>query len=378
MNGLQDLLGVCWGIGSDRSGQPIAFVARLSVVLAVVVAMLAIGRDASAAVLPSSLIAYWNLNEASGSAVNDTALTGVASDTITLASGANTPTWIAGRLGGGLRFDGNDYANIPNSTDLNIGANQMSISMWVNLDLTPPNLPGAYGPIYDSATDCYNVYLDKGSHELRYKVMDVPGRAARPGISETILPVGSWHQVTAVYDGNGGTKGTAKIYWDGVLKDTHNGDDGGVNPLSGNVKTGQVARLGNDTGATYYSGALDDIGIWKDSLTDGEVMALYGLAGDPQLGLELGKADQLFGVHDTAVASETLNLAGLTWQYATGLGAYALGTPTRDVAGNVFLRLDAAGTGVVGLVPEPGSLALLGLATLVAAVWLPRRRQSTI
>ncbi len=230
-----------------------------------------VANDAAAVQLQTGLIAYWNLDDGIGLTAADTAPAGVSNDSGALGTGANTPTWIGGKFGYGLRFDGvNDYVHIASSTDLNIGTNAVSMSAWVNLDVLPSAV-STFGPIYDSAGDSYVLYLQQGVNELRFKVTTTNG-AARPGIPQAALSTGSWHHLAAVYNGAAGAAGTAKIYWDGVLMDTHTGDDGTPGTgLTGNVTAGQVARMGNDTGTSYYAGALDDLGVWNRALTDAEV-----------------------------------------------------------------------------------------------------------
>jgi hypothetical protein len=181
------------------------------------------------------------------------------------------PSWIWGKFRHALSFDGlDDYATIPSSTDLNIGTQQVTLSAWVYLQKLPSELSNPFGPIFDSDQDSYVIYLDKGANELRFKVTDTNGHAARPGIPATSLSTGSWHHVVAVFDGTG-TAGTAKIYWDGVLKDTHTGNDGsGGSGLTGFVRSGQKAMLGMN-GGYYCPVAIDDVGVWNRALTEAEI-----------------------------------------------------------------------------------------------------------
>lgn len=221
--------------------------------------------------LQTGLIGYWNFNEGSGTKIFDTAPFGSVQDTGSVTAGS--PTWISGKFGTALRFDGDDGATIPASTDLNIGTNQVTLSAWVYLEQLPTDLTNPYGPIFDSVGDSYVIYLEKGGNELKFKVTDTNGHAARPGIPGASLSTGSWHHVAGVFDGTG-TIGTAKIYWDGVLKDTHTGNDGGGGVgLTGNVKAGQVALLGYD-GTNYTKVAIDDVGVWNRALTATDIQSI--------------------------------------------------------------------------------------------------------
>ncbi len=239
--------------------------------LPIAVLLCGVGTAPSYAVsLQTGLIGYWNFDEGSGLKFYDTAPFGTVQDTGSFTAGS--PTWISGKFGTALYFDGNAGATIPTSTDLNIGTNQVTLSAWVYLEELPSQLSGTFGPIFDSGGDSYVIYLDKGANELRFKVTDTNTHAARPGIPSAFLTTGSWHHVAGVFDGTGSV-GTATIYWDGVPKDTHIGNDGTGTGLIGSVRPGQVALLGYD--GTYYTKvAIDDVGVWKRALTADEIQSI--------------------------------------------------------------------------------------------------------
>lgn len=263
------LMGSSWRLGGlSRS---LLSNVRQKVVYGVMVG-LALGwfaGQSQAVELQTGLIGYWDFNEGAGTSFYDKAPAGSVADTGSFTGGQ--PSWIWGKFRHALSFDGvDDYAQIPASTDLNIGTKQVSVSLWVYLEQLPSGLPGSFGPIFDSDQDSYVVYLEKGANELRFKVTDTNNHAARPGIPAASLATGSWHHVAAVFDGTG-SAGTAKIYWDGVLKDTHTGNDGsGGSGLTGNVKPGQIAMLGMNAG-NYAKVAIDDVGVWNRALTETEI-----------------------------------------------------------------------------------------------------------
>ncbi len=202
-----------------------------------------------------NLVSYWKLDE-----VEDT----VAVDLIGTNNGsiANTPLRIDGIMGNALFFDGkDDYVEIPNSTSLDIGTEGVTVSVWVNLKYLPIEMPTGIGPIYDAPQDSYVIYQDKWNRELRFKVTTANG-AERPGIPNDQLVKGEWLHIAGVYDG---TK--ALIYLNGVQKDSHPG-------LTGLVKAGQVARIGQD-GNHYFNGGIDNLQIFNRGLTPEEIIALY-------------------------------------------------------------------------------------------------------
>lgn len=239
--------------------------------------------------LPLGLVAHWPL---------DDGLSNPATSIIADVRGTNPGTlfgggpsaWLAAPqalFGGALDVDGvNIYSVISNTPALDINENQVTISLWAKLDQLPSELPGSFGAIYDSVGDNYVVYLDRNNQELRFKVTTAEGQAARPGIPQADLVLNEWLHIVAVYDGNATpTAGEARIYLNGVLKDTHVGHDAAVGSgLTGLVLAGQIAGLGRNgpNAESYFTGAIDDIGIWNRALTSGEIAYLASSNPIPQ------------------------------------------------------------------------------------------------
>ncbi len=176
-----------------------------------------------------------------------------------LAKGGVTLT--EGLLGNALRFDGiNGYVKFESTPSFDFGTNAVSISVWTKLDYLPTEQPYAYGPLFDSEGDQYVLYGDRGNSELRFKVVTSAG-AERPGIANSDLAKGEWIHVVGVYDG-----ANAMIYLNGVKKDSH--------PLTGTVKTGQVATLGL-SGTSYFQGSMDQVEVYSRALTAEEVLMKF-------------------------------------------------------------------------------------------------------
>jgi len=240
--------------------------------------------------LTNGLKAYWNLDEASGTTVFDSAPGGVADNANFATNAAQMPTRILnGVVAGALSFDGGDAVAIAKSTDLDINANQLTISLWVNAASFPAS--GANRSIFDSVNDQYVVYQDGTNKELRFKVTTGNG-AARPGIPMASLANNTWVHVVGVFDGAaaGGT-GTASIYLNGALADTHTGDDTSHVGLNTNVNAGQIAAIGAQPSSatinppnaftTPFTGSVDEIAVWNRVLNPDEIAYLYnGGAGN--------------------------------------------------------------------------------------------------
>jgi hypothetical protein len=235
--------------------------------------VLSLATIAHAENLHSGLIGYWPLDEGMGEIAGDAF--GAEFDDGFL---REEPQWMNSndaKLGdSALFFEGFQDVLVADSTDLNITSNAVTISAWVNLELLPSEMPEAFGAIFDSNSDSYVMYLDRGNRELRFKVTDSDSTAERPGVPESMLTLSEWHHVMGVYDGD---EATAKIYFNGMPIDKHvNG------ALVDPVLSGQIAGIGGnptlDPGnpsVYFFNGAIDDVAVWNRALGLGEAAYLY-------------------------------------------------------------------------------------------------------
>ena len=202
------------------------------------------------------LAAAWDFDEEEGTTLPD------RSGNANHGTLQNGISWSGGHTGNGLCFDGvDDYVLVPASSSLDINTQGITLSLWTWMAYAPNDLPGAFGPLYDSESDTYVLYEDKGIHELRFKVTTTVS-AERPGIRGSELSAGEWVHLAGVYDG-----ARAMIYVNGELKDSH--------PLTGTVKPGQIATIGK-TGGAYFKGKIDDIQIYNRGLNPDEILFICG------------------------------------------------------------------------------------------------------
>jgi len=217
--------------------------------------------------ISTNIVAYYPLDETRV----------VGADTLIYDASANANNGLAlngpvvseGVLGNALIFDGaDDYVQFQASPSFDISTGLVSVSLWAKLAYLPAELPAAFGALFDSETDNYVIYEDRGNNQLRFKVTTTNG-AARPGIGASDLKTGEWLHIVGVYDGT-----NAKIYLNGILK--------GTLPLTGTVKPGQVAMLGKSSTSspTFYKGSIDNVQIFNRALSYEEVAGLFtGLKG---------------------------------------------------------------------------------------------------
>ena len=225
---------------------------------------------------PSDMVAWWTFDEGSGSVANDIAL---FNNQGTLHNG---PAWIPGMVAGALRFDGqDDYVQVPNHPELNVGNGSFTIDAWVRTTWN------GYGVV---------VLQDKrgpaaGYHLHLYRSAQYTGGRAVPALNVTgggtfenhnavnapDVADRQWHHIAAVADV---PAKQVRIYMDGVLVYT-----GTSNVLGNNLNNDDAFYLGMRTpthgGGGHFPGDLDEVELFKRALTQQEIQAIYnaGSAG---------------------------------------------------------------------------------------------------
>lgn len=266
------------------------------------------GGPSANPILAGGLVSYWKLDDGLADAAASNALDVEGSNPGSLHGFDSPPSWTTGvqaRAAGALLLDGtDDHVDIPQSDSLDISTNQVSISLWVKASKRPSALPERFGGIYDSVEDSYVIYFDRSNGELRFKITDANTHAARPGVPETAITTGRWHHVVGVFNGSAGpVSGQASIYLDGRLMDNHTGrDGGGGRGLTGNVRAGQHAAMGRNGSESvfWFPGIIDDVAIWRRSLSFGEVLQVFEAGTDS---VPLQKSVMTIRITDLSVPS---------------------------------------------------------------------------
>ena len=237
----------------------------------------------SPANLSEGLLTYWKMDDGLADPFTTTLIDSRGANPGTLVRNDGASHWFdasVSKFGGCLKLEGtNAFVVIPPSATLDINTNALTFSAWVRLLNLPSQLATSFGAIFDSTTDCYVLYLDRANKELRFKITDTAGHAARPGIPEIHLRTNEWLHVAATFSGQAGpASGQATIYLNGQPRDVHTGNDG-TSPfgLRESVKTGQSAAMGREgpAGASYFTGFVDDVAIWRRALSASEIQALF-------------------------------------------------------------------------------------------------------
>ncbi|MFZ9660461.1 MAG: LamG-like jellyroll fold domain-containing protein [Chitinophagaceae bacterium] len=230
--------------------------------------------DISKSIL-NGLIGYYpfngNANDESGNNLNGSV------------TGATLSTDRKGAASSAYSFANGQYISIPGTENKNLYP--LTISLWYNSSVVPTNSFGTLFNKYENASwngfeinvaDYRNVSnngqtLNNGfgtaSHYLKNGQSRIIGYYGEPEFLQQNIQFGTWYYYTFVVDEVG-----AKIYVDGVLKDSHNWTG-----TAGPCTTSSLWKIGGTrTGSmTWFNGKIDDVRVYDRALTPAEIEYLF-------------------------------------------------------------------------------------------------------
>ena len=238
-------------------------------------------HDAHADILPG-ILAVNNTSVPTAGLVAEWRFENNASDTSgnghNGATGGGT-TYVSGKIGEALNFDGTGIDRIPYSSALDFPTSSFSTSLWIKT--TSQNL----GLIVDHRRNndaCYSGYSieDAGSGKLvgRLRICaPATDTAANFDVLTNTVNDGSWHNIVFVVDR---TNHVSKMYQDGVLVNSLDISAlGNISQTSIGVDLGYTGNP--NTPVDPFTGTLDQIRVYNRALTSNEVNSLYNEPSPP-------------------------------------------------------------------------------------------------
>ncbi|MGE5187196.1 MAG: LamG-like jellyroll fold domain-containing protein [Acidobacteriota bacterium] len=212
------------------------------------------------------LVAYWPLDDGAGTVAHDISPNAQDGDVV---GGA---TWVAGRIGGALQFDG-----VTGAIDLRTtsafgfggGTGSFTLAYWVNATSLTNRADIRTFELAHCTGVAYIVGFVGGLGDAGFSGYDATNHYATTRSQQGILQVGTWVHVAHVLDR---TNATGQTYIDGVAS----GAPGDLTPWVDTIDcstTELTASLGG-WGTFYYEGALDDVRVYSRALTATEVADL--------------------------------------------------------------------------------------------------------
>ncbi len=316
-----------------------------------------------AALLAQSLghaapISYWTLDDGAGIVAVNSVPGGPNADL------RNGPTWVAGRFGNAISFDGaNDYLGVAQ----NISETAHTVSMWVKTS-AGGSLFSVNQPEQGGAND-RNVWMSGGN--ITGRVWQNAGDESIT-TSGTSFADGAWHHVVHQY----GAAIGHRLFVDGQLRAP------GTKTLSDFNWQTHLEIGWSNYAPNYFNGVIDDVAVWNETLPERYIR--FMAAGNTVNSVPTATANWTGGVgpweaganwstspavpgasHDTFVAN------GGTAQITAGTGTASPGMLTigGTGAGTVALSGGTLSTQSLG-VGANGTLAVSGGTLAVPAIGL--------
>jgi signal transduction histidine kinase len=258
------------------------------------------GAEAEAvALLSSNLVAHWEFDEQSGIEAVDSS--GQGNHGTLRNFPRNTSQWVAGRIGGGLRFNTDASTNnvviVPDSASLNF-TNELSftLAIWVrsqaheidtllNSQLETMKLAvwvqNQAQQIDHAGIICKGAGMggeqfavDVYEGKFRFYTRPATGSPSTPVIS-AVAPSGRWQHLIATFDGQAHWMA---LYVDGRLAGSQHAPDS----LQCTTHEVSIGCRESNQGSPYnlpFKGIIDDVRIYNRALSAVEVRTLYDSAG---------------------------------------------------------------------------------------------------
>jgi hypothetical protein len=208
------------------------------------------------------LVLSFHFNEGSGTVAYDSSGNGNNGNLV------NGPTWVDGKFGKALSFDGvNDYVEANDS----IGTfSYLTIAAWFKLN----SLPSSYATIYfnGDGSGGNDIHLAITSDGAIFSRADAPSECDISiwKSSSGLVSPGNWYHVVVVFDTVNDVK---KVYLNGTLVQNVTYT---CSIPTANYKD-EIGRAYDNSFLNnwYFNGVIDEVRIYNRALSDVEIQALY-------------------------------------------------------------------------------------------------------
>lgn len=231
--------------------------------------------------LATGLVAYWKLDEASGTRVDSHASNDLTDN--------NTVTQAAGKIGNAAQFTraNQEYLSRADNADLSTGDIDYWFTAWVYLDSKPGNDMTIVSKDDGSPNREYRLYWEQAVDRFRFFAMDATGASIGTVDANTFgaPSTSTWYFVVGYHSA---TDNEIGISVNGGAFDT----------------AATTGAAGDSTGAFYiglydnpatksWDGRIDEVGFWKRAKpTANEVAALYNGGNGLPYSSIIGKAPE--------------------------------------------------------------------------------------
>jgi len=228
----------------------------------------------------ASLVAYWNLDDGSGTTAADSTGNGNTGNLANGTSGTGVcgakacPSWVAGIHGNALQFDGiGDYVMIAENPTLRM-ASGVTMETWIKIPTIATGKGGIIGCEGDNYWEQgYDLIYDNSVNRLQMRLGYGDGATASLGkqtyLNYTVnLKDDQWHHVAGVFN-----KSNTYLYLDGIL--VSSGTDN--NDISNRVTNCNIGAEGITPAYmnSPFNGTIDEVKLYGSALSAADVLADY-------------------------------------------------------------------------------------------------------
>jgi len=273
-------------------------------------------------VIADTPIAYWRLDESSGSSAYD-------------AVGGNDGIYHSVTLGlpGYSTLDSNTaagfgavntYIGSISGTGVNVsGHTRFTLEVWVKGPANQPDestiIAKGNGSSGTTATEQFSLDVAGG----KYRFFTRGSANTFFEADATVGPNGTWQHVVGVYDDDGTGNGSMYIYINGQQSGTGLLSPAGVRASTDPVTIG-AKHLGNDPAYDgYFTGTIDEVAVYRAALSADQVLkhyaAAYGASAPPSISLEPVSVTNYVSLNATFLVSAGGSVPR-TYQWKKGIG----------------------------------------------------------
>ena len=256
--------------------------------------------------ISDGLVAYWPLDEGTGTTTAD--VTGNGNNGTLLGA----PTWVGGKLGGALDFDGiDDAVDCGLAPVLDFGTGNFTVSVWIKTSVNPNDDKHIFQKGDDDFENWAMEFRDNSGGDIEYEIENGADYKAHTNDDHAEnLRDDEWHHIVMMRE-NGTENALMRVYVDGTENISFGGyetipadldiDTSAGNAFIGANYDGSPDRVG---GENFFVGLIDDVAVWNRALTAEEVTYLWNNGDGNTTALsEPGKASSP-GPADGALHSE--------------------------------------------------------------------------
>ena len=216
------------------------------------------------------LQALWHLDETSGLVASDSSTNNNHGALNNFPD--NTSHWVAGRINGGLSFNGANYVQVPDAPS--IGARLVrgfTVAAWFKSDVALTTNGNTYR-MFEKGDNIFFLQGDGNPANVGVGGMNFAVKRNNQIYTASIgipLEAGRWYHLAGIFDGQ-----EIRAYLNGQLM--------GTKYVGGDIDDDHLPlRIGSDDSGKYFRGVMDEVGIWDRPLGQSEIDELAGLNGPP-------------------------------------------------------------------------------------------------